>query len=226
MKPCVRPLVHGIDVSSYQHPIDWRELHKSRVQFVVAKLSQGAVDDQFKLADEAAHAAKRCGLDFTVYHFVDKQLAHSADDEAAHFGRLFRRLRHLCTWPPVLDLEPDGTGNAWGGRGLTRAELAAWCVRWAKCVGRVPILYYPARRSFVPELLAAMPRSPRWPSSRPYRPDPKGPDMPPDEPDVSLAPDDWDLWQYSSRCDGIPGINGRCDRDVARDPIALRLLAA
>jgi GH25 family lysozyme M1 (1,4-beta-N-acetylmuramidase) len=217
---------HGLDLSAFQHPVaDWTALLKSRYRVVYHKLSQGIGGSQLELARKVGERCREAGIDFGVYHFVSKGLEHSARAEAEHFGKLAARLSELTTLPPVLDVEPRGTGNAWGDAGMTRRQLAAWCVSWAAAVGRVPVLYYPAERSFVPILVAAMPRSPRWPSSRPYRVGRDGPDVPPDEPDTSLAPQGWDVWQYSSRCGGVPGILGRCDRNVFRDIKKLRRVA-
>jgi len=212
---------HGIDVSHYQRPIDWEHLGQSRYRVVVAKLSEGIGGSQLSLALECGEECRKRGMDFSVYHFIDKQLRHSAKAESANFVRLFAGVRHLCTIPPVLDVEPSGTANTWGVSGRGRSALVEWCLEWARRADVTPIIYTPAGRSYVPELLRAFrPHSPAWLSSRPWR-DANG-DSPPIDPGWDRAPDGAEIWQYASRVAGVPGIQGRCDRNLFRNMCALR----
>lgn len=211
-------MMHAIDVSSYQGEIDWAKLGQSRYRLVVAKLSEGIGGSQLDYALAVGLECAERGMDFGVYHFADKYMRNSARDEGKNFARLFAGIRHLCTIAPTLDVEPKGTGNAWGKPQYTRDELAAWCKSWASVVGVQPIIYTPAGRSYVEQLLAAFPDSPRWLSSRPWRIS-KTEDRPPDDPEM---PDGCELWQYSSRCGGVTGIDGNCDRNLVRDICKLR----
>jgi len=212
---------HGIDVSHFQRPIDWALLGQSRYRVVVAKLSEGIGGSQLEHALDVGTEARKRGMDFSVYHFVDKRIRNTARDEAKNFARLFEGLRHLCTIPPVLDVEPSGTGESWGTPAMSRDALVRWCLDWARVVDVDPIIYTPAGRSYVPRLLAAFrPHSPAWLSSRPWRRG--GVDEPPTDPGWDRAPIGADLWQYASRVAGVPGIAGRCDRNLIRDVCALR----
>jgi lysozyme len=213
---------HGIDVSKYQGAIDWEQLGMSRYRVVVAKLSEGTGHSQLDYALSVGTEARARGMDFGVYHFADKLLRNSAKDEARNFARLFAGLSHLCTIAPVLDVEPSGTGEKWGEPQLTRKELVAWARAWSAHVRVRPIIYTPARRSYVPVLLSAFRASPRWLSTRPWRIVAENVDRPQVEPGWHLAPEGADVWQYSSRCGGVPGIAGNCDRNVFRDICALR----
>jgi GH25 family lysozyme M1 (1,4-beta-N-acetylmuramidase) len=213
---------HGIDISKYQGEIGWEALGQSRYRIVVAKLSEGIGGSQLDYALDAGNKARARGMDFTVYHFVDKLLRNTAKAEAKNFARLFAGLRHLCTVAPVLDVEPKGTDQEWGAPKMSRAALVAWAREWARCVEVRPIIYTPAGRSYVPDLLSAFRASPRWLSTRPWRNKAEDVDRPPAEPDWSLAPEGADVWQYSSRCGGVPGIKGNCDRNLFRDVCALR----
>lgn len=215
---------HGIDISAYQHRrgIDWDALGGSRYRVLVAKLSEGIGGSQLDICLEHGEQARRRGWDFSVYHFVDKQMRYTASEEAKAFLKLFVKLCHLCSIPPTLDVEPKGTGDAWGALGRTRAEVGLWAQDWAKRAGITPIIYTPAGRSYVPTLLAASPKSPRWLSTRPWHLKSEAVDRPPAEPGWHLAPAGADVWQYASRCAGVAGVKGNCDRNVFRDVCALR----
>ena len=216
---------HGIDLSSYQHVkgINWDALGKSRYRVLIAKLTEGTGHQQYSIALQHGQEARRRGWDFTVYHFMDRDIRFKAKDEARWFLNNFHFIKHLCTLPPALDVEPAGTGNAWGGKQttLTRTGLGAWCKEWSDAVGFAPMLYYSAGRSFVPAITAACPLSPRWAASRPWRVS-ANVDAPPDEPGWTKTPQGADVWQYASRCEGVPGIKGNCDRNLVRDVAALR----
>lgn len=215
---------HGIDVSKYQGAIDWDQLGQSRYRVVVAKFSEGIGGSQLDYALSVGTEARARGMDFTVYHFADQHLRHSARDEAKNFTRLLDGIGHLFTIPPVMDFEPKGTGDKWGEPPRSRKEIVAWARDWRAHAGVTPIIYTPARRSYVPDLLSAFRASPRWLSTRPWRIVSENRDHPPAEPGWHLAPEGADIWQYSSRCDGVPGIAGNCDRNVFRDICRLRQL--
>lgn len=211
-------VTHAIDISAYQHRrgIDWNTLAGSRYRLVVSKLSEARGHSQLDIALECGRAARDRGMDFAVYHFVDKRLRFSARHEAEHFMRLLEHVDHLCTIAPTLDFEPSGTGNAWGERSLTRAQCGEWCAEWADRVGFTPILYTPAKRSYVGPVAEAMPDSPLWLSSRPYGA------SPPDDPPIGDMPNTARLWQYTSKSADVPGIIGTCDRNLVIDLDGLR----
>jgi GH25 family lysozyme M1 (1,4-beta-N-acetylmuramidase) len=215
---------HGIDISAYQHQrgIDGEKRGESKYRVLVCKLSEGMGGSQLELCLEHGEQARRRGWDFSVYHFADKPLRYPAQREAAVFLRLFKQVRHLCSFAPVLDIEPRGTGESWGERRLTRDQVAQWAREWAGSVGVVPIIYTPAGRSYVDKLVKVMAASPRWLSTRPWRIKAEDRDDPPSEPAWQSAPEGADLWQYASRCGGVPGIPGSCDRNLVRDVCRLR----
>ena len=125
------PAIYGIDVSSWQGPVDWGAVRRSGRLFAFAKATEGQtfVDSRF-----AANRAGMAGAGMALrgfYHFARPD-RNSAAAEASHF------LRTVGPLGPgevaVLDLEvAAGPG------------VGDWAAEWlglvAKATGRTPILY-------------------------------------------------------------------------------------
>jgi GH25 family lysozyme M1 (1,4-beta-N-acetylmuramidase) len=204
---------HAIDISTAQKGIEWDLIEADAVW---CKLSEGVTLDRNRTKFARA-AAKNCRQPLGWYHF-----ARVNNDPAIEAGVFLAQLPERHELRCVLDLEPDGTGDSWGPSKLTRRQVASWALRWVRTVeaatGSRVILYYPAKRSFVPLLLDSLPHNPRWPSWRPFRVGEV--DKPP--PFELLNPSsvlirDATLVQYSSRATGTPGITGNCDRNYIFD---------
>ena len=191
------PHIHGIDVSSWQGPVDWEAVRRSGRLFAFAKATEGQtfVDNTFA-ANRVGMAASGMALR-GFYHFARPD-RNSAAAEADHFLRTVGPL--AAGEVAVLDLEvAPGPG------------VGDWAAEWlrlvAKATGRTPILYsYQSYLYSVPtsrltqyplwlaaygandgNIPATLPQTDRW--SR------------------------WTWWQYTSNA-LVPGVNGRVDDSV------------
>ena len=116
--------VEGIDVSSYQRGLDWKQAAKD-VSFAWLKVSEGATwsDPTYGAAVAAARAA---GVKVGGYHWAHPESHPDPKVEADKF------LSHLQFEPgdlrPALDFEePKATG-------LGAATLEKWALRWIDLV--------------------------------------------------------------------------------------------
>lgn len=112
--------IPGIDVSTYQRRIDWRQVERTRIRFAIMRASLGNdyVDDRYRrnVAGASAH-----GLVVGAYHFAKPGPARwDARAEANHFLRVARNAPGDVV--PVLDIEDSG--------GLSRQQLWRWAKRW------------------------------------------------------------------------------------------------
>jgi len=189
--------IHGIDVSSWQGPVDWATVRRSGRLFAFAKATEGQtfVDSTF-----AANRAGMAGAGMALrgfYHFARPD-RNSAAAEASHFLRTVGPLGPGEV--PVLDLEVA----AGPGVGDWAAE---WLALVAKGTGRTPILYsYQSYLYSVPTnrltqyplwiaaygvndgaIPASLPMTDRW--------------------------SQWTWWQYTSNA-LVPGVTGRVDDSV------------
>jgi lysozyme len=115
----------GIDVSNYQHTIDWEKVVGAGYQFAFAKATEGTT------FTDATYAANRegtegVGIRFGAYHFARPGGSGSAGIVANAIGQA----DHLVNvaqpqpgeLPPVLDLETTG--------GLSATTLQQWARAW------------------------------------------------------------------------------------------------
>lgn len=112
--------VPGIDVSTYQRRIDWRQVASTRIRFAIMRASLGNtyVDDHYRrnVAGASAH-----GLVVGAYHYAKPGRAPwDARAEANHFLKVARNAPGDVV--PVLDIEDSG--------GLNRQQLWRWAKRW------------------------------------------------------------------------------------------------
>jgi GH25 family lysozyme M1 (1,4-beta-N-acetylmuramidase) len=112
--------VPGIDVSTYQRRIDWREVGRTKIRFAIVRASLGNdyVDDRYRRNVSGASAH---GIVVGAYHFAKPGRARwDARAEANHFLRVARNAPGDVV--PVLDIEDSG--------GLSRQQLWRWAKRW------------------------------------------------------------------------------------------------
>jgi GH25 family lysozyme M1 (1,4-beta-N-acetylmuramidase) len=204
----------GIDVSHFQHAIDWTQVAASGVRFAFVKASEGTgyVDPMYATNQAGAMAA---GITVGAYHFARPDL-HPSDPipEADHFvdtaqfgpGNLL----------PVLDLERSGT--------LTPEQLTQWILGWLGEVtartGVRPIVYTSplgwTNRTDDTTAIADAGYTVLWIAHW-------------NVPSPTLPANDWQghgwaFWQYSD-CGSVPGIQGCVDSDwfngLALDPMTI-----
>jgi GH25 family lysozyme M1 (1,4-beta-N-acetylmuramidase) len=112
--------IAGIDVSTYQRRIDWRQVAATRVRFAIVRASLGNTYVDPKYRRNVAGASTH-GIVVGAYHFAKPGHAPwDARAEANHFLRVARNAPGDVV--PVLDLEDSG--------GLSRPQLWRWAKRW------------------------------------------------------------------------------------------------
>jgi GH25 family lysozyme M1 (1,4-beta-N-acetylmuramidase) len=203
----------GPDLSHHQGSVNFLELGHAGASFVMLKASEGEhfTDPTYRARHAAARAA---GLFVGAYHFARPTLdLGSATRQADHFLEVIGALTP-GDLPPVLDLEQTGH--------LRPGQVVHWSSMFLARVkartGRTPILYtYSAFARDVLEHDAGadvLGAYPLW-LARYTRRTPKPP-----------APwDRWAFWQHTDRA-RVPGVDGRCDRNVTDlSPAGLARLA-
>ncbi|MHB1847203.1 MAG: GH25 family lysozyme, partial [Deltaproteobacteria bacterium] len=188
------PTVAGIDVSSYQGAIDWRQVASSGQSFAYTKATEGTgwVDPTFAANWAGSQAA---GLARGAYHFF-----HPGEDPIAQASFFVQTMGPLGPGdlPPMIDWEvTDGVSAS-----TNAANGAAFLARVQELTGRVPILYTspgywygigaPSSFSQYPLFIA------NYGVSCPGLPPPWG---------------RWAIWQSGS-AGSIGGIGGQVDTDV------------
>ncbi|MBO0727971.1 MAG: hypothetical protein J2P57_01855 [Acidimicrobiaceae bacterium] len=137
--------VHGIDVSSFQHPSDvpisWGRVAAAGFRFAFLKATQGDtyVNPYFGLDYAAAESA---GLYRAAYHFANP----SASDGATQADFLLSVAPYGIdgqTIPPVLDVE--GVSGKPTCYGYSQAGMVSWIASFSNEVqartGHLPIIY-------------------------------------------------------------------------------------
>ena len=204
----------GIDVSHYQHQIDWNQVAASGIRFAFAKASEGTgfVDPMYETNKTEAMAA---GIIFGAYHFARPDLhPFSPVTEADHFvdtaqlgpGNLL----------PVLDIERSGT--------LTPTEETQWILGWLDEVtartGIRPIVYTSPlgwkNRADDTTAIADAGYTVLWVAHWNVA----SPTLPAND----WQGHGWTFWQYGD-CGSVPGITGCVDTDwyngTAFDPVTI-----
>lgn len=131
--------VHGIDVSRFQGPIDWRLAAESGVSFAFLKATEGGdrVDPMFH---ENWQAAGRAGVPRGAYHFF--YYCRPASEQADWFIRNVPRSSGGL--PPVLDMEWNPFSPTCKLRPppeTVRAEATVFLERLERHYGQRPIIY-------------------------------------------------------------------------------------
>ncbi|HEX2047712.1 MAG TPA: glycoside hydrolase family 25 protein [Acidimicrobiales bacterium] len=189
--------MHGIDVSSWQGPVDWGAVRRSGRLFAFAKATEGQtfVDRTFSQnrLDMALNGLVLRGF----YHFARPD-RNSAASEAAHYLRTVGPLGPGEV--PVLDLEVapgPGVGD-WA---------AEWLALVAKGTGKTPVLYsYQSYLYSIPT--ARLTQYPLWVAAWGNN-DGTVPKSPPKTDRWSS----WTWWQYTSNA-VVPGVTGRVDDSI------------
>lgn len=143
--------VPGIDVSAYQHGVDWKEAAARGVRFAYIKATEGDHYTSARLHDQYT-GAKRAGIVRGAFHFAKPNVSTPVA-QAEYFVKALDslgggRVAGSSTLPPLVDLEydpyvrTDGTDSCWG---LTPKQMVGWISAFVDTVtgltGRVPALY-------------------------------------------------------------------------------------
>jgi GH25 family lysozyme M1 (1,4-beta-N-acetylmuramidase) len=141
----------GLDVSAYQHGIDWHRVKKLGARFAYVKATEGSTYTSARLRSQYTQAA-RVGVPRGAFHFA-KPNESAGEKQAGYFVQALKglgggRVDGTATLPPLLDLEydpyvkTDGTDSCWG---LTPEEMTLWVSSFSDTVialtGRVPLVY-------------------------------------------------------------------------------------
>lgn len=189
--------VHGIDVSRFQGPIDWRQARAHGVSFAFIKATEGGdlVDPMFR---DHWRGAGRAGVPRGAYHFFYH--CRPAAEQAAFF---IRHVPRGGTLPPVLDMEwtPfSPTCTIRRPQEVIRSEAKIFLDIVEAHYGRRPIIY--STVDFYKEnQMWRVGAYPFWLRS------------------VAAHPDEvyggrhWSFWQYTST-GLIPGVEGEVDINV------------
>lgn len=182
--------VHGIDVSSYQGRIDWKEVSRNQVKFAFIKATEGVTmrDSRFQRNWKAAHQA---GIYRGAYHYFQPTY------DGARQANLFTRTVPLAPGdlPPVLDVEHAEFHDV----SVMRRNVTVWLRLVERHYGVRPILY--SNYSFYKRYLAGhFDKYPLWLAHYEV-----------DQP--RLPREKWIIWQHSDES-YIPGIRGTVDFNV------------
>lgn len=192
----------GIDISHWNHAIDWNKVAADGISFAIAKATEGGTfrDDRY-LANRAG--AKAAGLAFTAYEYArPSRRVNDAVRDADHFLEVAQLTDDDLV--PVLDLEETG--------GLGKARLRRWVDAWSDRVydelGVRPMIYvsssfwkHPMRNTTDHAALGHPLWIAHWHVTNPWVPGQMWNDR------------DWTIWQWTS--DGaVNGIRGRVDLNV------------
>ena len=92
--------IHGVDVSSYQGDVDWKDLHKNGAAFAYVKATEGSShkDENYRRNKRKAGAA---GLRVGAYHFLSYD--SPGEEQADNFIKTVGRGSHMM--PPAIDVE-------------------------------------------------------------------------------------------------------------------------
>lgn len=201
--------VWGIDISNHQAGADLSKAKAAGCSFVFVKATEGLTYDDDHFAG-FRQQAKALGLPFAAYHFARPQAGRTGSQEAAHFLRVYRRAPGDL--PPILDLEsngvesPPGSGH-WVNR-LSKAALTQFTQDFLAAVEKgagVRPMIYTGSWFWTDQVtpLSVFARYPLWLAN--YRPTP---------PPAPRPWSSWLVWQHTSSAT-VPGIPGRCDRNIA-----------
>ena len=200
----------GIDVSVYQHTINWNAVAADGVQFTWAKATEGSAKcinygDEYLAANMAG--ASRAGVLIGAYHFAHPRMDSGpggAEEEALLFITAACNYMTAGHLRPVLDLEVEGSSatSAWVNDFLDDVNNAT---------GVTPIVYTYINYS-KDYLNSTVSNRNLWIAN------PSGANPHAGTPTVPAPFTNWNFWQYGQNT--INGINGAVDQDVANGNLA------
>ena len=143
--------VTGIDVSSYQHDIDFDAVKASGVDFVIVRLGyRGYETGRIVYDDDAMHnltAARNAGLDVGVYFFSQAISPEEAVEEACFVLEAIED--YEITMPIVYDWEHVSAEDARTAN-MDRETLTNCCKAFCQTIeaaGKWPMVYFNRRQA-------------------------------------------------------------------------------
>ena len=193
--------IPGIDISEYQHTIDWDKVGSSDVRFIIMRATKGLDYADAKYAINSVGATAQ-NIKWTAYHYA---VPDRKKGDAVLQANFFVETAGLQPGNilPVLDLESSG--------GLGRASLANWTAQWLNRVyhltGAKATIY--TSPSFWRTGLGDSTRFSShgyklWLANWFVRK--------PDVPARNWSGNGWTFWQWSN-CGSVTGIAGCVDKD-------------
>lgn len=189
--------IRGVDVSSYQGDIDWKEISTNNIRFAFVKATEGStfVDSHFKTNWTKANSTK---LYVGAYHFFSFE--SSGMTQANNY---ISTVGELTTYnlPPVIDVEYYNKKMDVSVSNV-RNELSAMAVMLEDYYGKKPILYV-TKETYNDIVLNNFNNYKIWIRGV-Y-----------EEPNY-LEDDEWSFWQFSNRhvLDGYSGQERYIDMNV------------
>lgn len=181
--------IRGIDVSSYQGDIDWKEISTNNIHFAFVKATEGStfVDGHFKFNWTESNSTK---LYIGAYHFFSFE-----SPGITQANNFISTVGELTTYnlPPVIDIEYYNKKLDVSVSDI-RAELSAMAIILEEHYGKKPILYV-TEKTYKDIILNYLDEYTIWIRGV-YK-----------EPDY-LKVDEWSIWQFSNR-HVLDGYNGR-----------------
>ena len=149
--------VAGLDVSAYQHGVQWKKVASAGARFAYIKATEGSDYRSERFRYQFAGAGK-AGLIRGGFHFARpnqstpvaqaRYFVSALASVGASASTTIHTIHTAPTLPPLLDLEydpyarSDGTNSCWG---LTPKQMVVWISSFIDTVtgltGRVPAIY-------------------------------------------------------------------------------------
>ena len=128
--------VRGIDISHHQKKINWEELRKAKINFVIIKATEG-VDYQDPNFKENWNESLKEGYETGAYHFY--RLCKSGNEQAENFINTVPKSETAL--PPFIDLEYGGNCKTDKSRDEVKKEIYIFLETVKDHYGKSPVLY-------------------------------------------------------------------------------------
>lgn len=188
--------IKGIDISKYQHEVDWERVAEDGVKYAIIRLGYRGYDQgglvKDDLFDVNVQGALQNNIPVGVYFVTQAISVEEAIEEAEFVLELMRP--YNITWPVVLDIEEAASEMARTAN-VTQEDRTDFTIAFCETIkeaGYTPMLYCNIRW-FVEELdLTRLTEYDKWFAQYFNRP---------------FFPYEFQMWQYTSsgRVDGITG---------------------
>lgn len=140
--------IKGIDVSTFQTKVDWKEIKKQGFKFAIIRCgfrgaTSGKLTEDNKFIEHIT-GAKKAGLDVGVYFFTEAINAAEGKEEANYAVQLVKKSGIKLDYPIAIDTENvSNIGRANSNKLSTKmrtAAVKAFCEQIKK-LGYEPIIY-------------------------------------------------------------------------------------